>query len=125
VSTGSKEVLNRRTVIILGGSEDRGGRTGNVPFGVNCEKMHEPDKSMTHQCDTSTLRRGAEKGNFDLLLAQDLCIVKDGIECGFTDSRAIVFDAIDDTDATSCIGFNFIPIQIERTPYQDTSPQWI
>lgn len=101
--------INELTVVVFGSSEYGRRRTGNVPLGVNTEKVEKPNKSMTHQSDTSTLGRGAEEADLDLLLAQNLCVMKDGIESRLADRRAIIFNAIDDTNTTSCVWLDFIP----------------
>ena len=64
---------------------------------------------MTHQCNTSTLGSGAEEGDFDLLIAEDLRVFVNGVPCWLTDSRAVVLQRIDDVNATASIYIDFVP----------------
>ena len=64
---------------------------------------------MTHQCNTSTLGSGAEEGDFDLLIAEDLGVFVNGVPCWLTDSRAVVLQRIDDVNATASIYIDFVP----------------
>lgn len=98
-------------MVVLGGPKYRGRRTGDVPSGVYTEQMEQPDKSVAHQCNPSALRSGAEKGDLNLFITQDLCVMKDGVPCRLADSGTIILNVINNADPTSGVGFDFIPIK--------------
>ena len=97
-------------MVVLCGPKYCWRRTGDIPSSLDAEEMEQPDKSVSHEGNSSTLRSRAEESNLGLLVPQDFCVMKYGIERGWADLRAIVLIRINNADSSSCIGFDFIPI---------------
>jgi hypothetical protein len=102
-------------VVVLGSPEHCRRRRGDVPFSIDAEQAEKANKSVTHQCNTSTLGSGAEESDFDLLFAKELGVFVKCVPRRLTDARAVVLQRVNDTNASASIDVNFVPEADEKT----------
>lgn len=79
------------------------------PFSIDAKQAEKANECVTHQCNTSTLRSGAEESDFDVLVAKDLGVFVNCVPRWLTDARAVVLHRVDDANASTSIDVDLVP----------------